>query len=195
MSVITADVVKHNKNVALHLISHVTTAMGCFWIWTCVIAVISNFLIARGIKLFKIGMFFFCYFVFYFQCISKLCHWLLWKCCIQPLYLILNVLYNFLYTVFTTVYFQWANDISVSKRTMYVTIQALHVWWSFSTYGILPLCSVFISLIFFLYCWSTSFKMLPKSAYRINGILDWYWSQRNFNQFFSQMLSWLWICH
>ena len=54
-----------------------------------------------------------------FHYISKLCRWLLWKCCLQPLYLIISMLYKLLGSVFITVHFRWIKKISLSKRTMY----------------------------------------------------------------------------
>ena len=44
---------------------------------------------------------------------------LLWKSGIQPLYLIVNVLHKLLYTVFTTVHFQWIRNIPICKCDVY----------------------------------------------------------------------------
>ena len=57
----------------------------------------------------------FCCYRLFFQYVYKLCHLLLWKCCIQPIYLIFNVLYWFLYAAFTMVNFQWIKNISMCK--------------------------------------------------------------------------------
>ena len=81
--------------------------------------VISYLSVLRLIKLFKKVMKLFCSFKVSFLHISQLCHSLLWKCRIQRLYLIFNVLYKLSYTVFTMVYFQWIKNISICKKSMY----------------------------------------------------------------------------
>ena len=81
--------------------------------------VISYLSVLRLIKLLKKVMKLFCSFKVSFLHISKLCLSLLWKCRIQRLYLIFNVLYKLPYTGFTMVYFQWIKNISICKKSMY----------------------------------------------------------------------------
>ena len=83
------------------------------------------------------------------------CHWLSWKSFMQPLYLIFNVLYKFLYS-------PCHDTFSVCQEHLLKQMCGLHIHW------------VYICLIFSLYCSSTGFKMLSKSAYSTNRTLTWY---------------------
>ena len=64
---------------------------------------------------------FFCCLMLYFQYIRKLYHWMLWKSCMQLLYLIFKVLYKLLHIIFTAIHLQWIRKISTSKRAVYIT--------------------------------------------------------------------------
>ena len=84
---------------------------------------LSFYSFLRLIKLFKTDMGFFCCLMLYFQYIRKLYHWLLWKSCMQLLYLIFKVLYKLLHIIFTAIHLQWIRKISTSKRAVYISFR------------------------------------------------------------------------
>ena len=91
-------------------------------------------------------------------------------------YLIFNVLYKFLYIVFTTVHFQWIGGISISKRTVYTSSRQylgidFFCIWCFASFSF----SLHLIHVLSLYCSSTGFSMLSKSACSGNETLSWYW--------------------
>ena len=135
-------------------------------------------------KFLKTDMTFFCCFVLSFQYISKLCHWPLWKHFSQVISFTPSsaCYYKLLHTIFTTVHLHWIKNISISKCAVYTPSRQCIVL-IFSVYGFLPLCCVFFWFIFSQYCSSTGFNMLSKSAYGINGKLNWYWLLWNFKNF------------
>ena len=102
----------------------------------------------------------------------KFCHWLLWKHCIQPLY-------KRLYTAFIAVPLECSFIANVLFTEHLVGLFAL----LFFAYGDLHFRPVFIWFIFSPYCSFAGFKMLSKSAYNINGTLNWRWPSWNCNKF------------
>ena len=52
-----------------------------------------------------------------------------------------------------------------------------------SVYGVLFYCSAFIWVTFSIYDSSTGLNMLSKSAYNINGNMNWHWPLQNFGNF------------
>ena len=79
----------------------------------------------------------------------------------------LNMLYTFLYTIFTTVHIQWIRNISIDKPAVYAHPDYACVF-IFSVYGVLPSCSFFIWFI-------------PS-----------FFSSQISTIFFPQKISWLW---
>ena len=67
-----------------------------------------------------------------------------------------NMLYTFLYAIFTTVHIQWIRNISIDKRAVYAHPDYACVF-IFSVYGVLPSRSFFIWFIlsFFIFLFST----------------------------------------
>ena len=67
-----------------------------------------------------------------------------------------------------------------------------------SVYGVLFYCSAFIWVTFSIYDSSTGLNMLSKSAYNINGTMNWHWPLQNFGNFsFSEgifTLTWPFSC-
>ena len=143
---------------------------------------ISYFHILRAIKLPIIDMTLLSCFALSFQYISKFCHWLLWKHFIQPLYAIFHLLYRHLYTVFTTIHFQWIKNISSANKLCickdYADGTCMLI---FSVYIVSPFHSAIIWFAFSLYCSSATFNMFSKSGYSINGTWNWYWRAWHFS--------------
>ena len=137
-------------------------------------------LVTRISKLFKrVKKSFWC-FVLSFQYVSKLCHWLLQKRFKQLFYLIFTVAYKLLQTTFTKVHLHWINNISTPKCAVY-TPSRWYMW-----VDLFCICYLTFSLsLHFIHVLSIVliYWMLSKSAFRINGAMNWYWPLWNFNNF------------
>ena len=137
------------------------------------------------IKSFKTDKTFFCWFAFSSQHISKISYWLLVKCCIQSLYLIFNVMYNFSTQclpqyIFNRSTFLYANVLGTHHADDTCVL-------IFSVYGALPFNLVLIWFFFSLYFSLTGFNILSvwlaSMCVNINGALNWYWLSWNYSHF------------
>ena len=70
-----------------------------------------------------------------------------------------------------------------------------YVFYLFRIWCLAFVLSAFIVFILSLYHPSTGFKILSKSAYSINGTLNWYCPSWNFNHFFFHWAYWPWRDH
>ena len=92
---------------------------------------VSHLFILRVIKLFKEDVTLFCRLVFSFQHISKLCHGLLWKCLIQPLYLFFyDFLQTFPHSPYLDTFLKGQGHLHRQRCCLH-TILTLHVCLSF----------------------------------------------------------------
>ena len=119
MRIVATQIVKHNRNKVGYAILEIAAVVRCSSIQASVMAVISDLsVVLRIVKGLKAYVALSRLIVLSLQYIRQLCHRLLGIRCVQSLHFALNMPYEFLYTIFTTIKLKRILNFPIRKLAM-----------------------------------------------------------------------------